>query len=270
MTDFVAARRIMVDSQVRTSDVTDLRIIAAMQALPRERFLPAGQADLAYLDFDVPVTAAPAGGAVRRLLKPMVLAKLLQAAEIAPGDHVLDVGCATGYSSALLAQLSGSVVGLEEDAGLAEQAGNNLRALGFAPVQVVRGPLADGWNALAPYDVIVLEGASEIAPKALLRQLKPGHAVLLGRRKKRRPADFRCGSTPAARLRRPGCLRILTHRLFRRGGVAGIRQRTGFSLGRLFGGFQADRKPSKVNASGWGRCAAGFGGPALAVDRGRC
>ncbi len=183
MTDFVAARRIMVDSQVRTSDVTDLRIIAAMQALPRERFLPPGQADLAYLDFDVPVAAAAAGGAVRRLLKPMVLAKLLQAAEITPGDHVLDVGCATGYSSALLAQLAGSVVGLEEDAGLAEQAGANLRGLGFARVQVVRGPLAEGWSAQAPYDVIVLEGASEIAPKALLRQLKPGGRLVgvLGR-----------------------------------------------------------------------------------------
>jgi protein-L-isoaspartate(D-aspartate) O-methyltransferase len=183
MTDFVAARRIMVDSQVRTSDVTDLRIISAMQALPRERFLPPEQADLAYLDFDVPVAAAPAGGTARRLLKPMVLAKLLQAAEIAPGDHVLDVGCATGYSSALLAQLAGSVAALEEDAGLAEQASNNLRAFGFAPVQVVRGPLAEGWNAQAPYDVIVLEGASEIAPKALLRQLKPGGRLVgvLGR-----------------------------------------------------------------------------------------
>ena len=182
MTDFVAARRIMVDSQVRTSDVTDARIIAAMQALPRERFVPPEHADLAYLDFDVPA-AAGADGTVRRLLKPMVLAKLLQAAEIAPGDHVLDVGCATGYSSALLAQLGGSVVGLEEDAGLAEQARNNLRALALATVQVVRGPLAEGWSAQAPYDVIVLEGASEIAPKALLRQLKPGGRLVgvLGR-----------------------------------------------------------------------------------------
>jgi len=96
---------------------------------------------------------------------------------------VLDVGCATGYSSALLAQLGGSVVGLEEDAGLAEQARNNLRAPGLAPVQVVCGPLAEGWRAEAPYDVIVLEGASEIAPKALLRQLKPGGRLVgvLGR-----------------------------------------------------------------------------------------
>src|SRR5258708_29362589 len=91
MIDFVAARRIMVDSQVRTSDVTDSRLVAAMLALPRERFLPTEQADLAYLDFDPPVGGAPADAPPRRLLKPMVLAKLLQAAEIAEGDHVLDV-----------------------------------------------------------------------------------------------------------------------------------------------------------------------------------
>jgi protein-L-isoaspartate(D-aspartate) O-methyltransferase len=183
MIDFVAARRKMVDSQVRPSDVTDLRLIAAMQATPRERFLPAEQADLAYLDFDVPVTVAQQGKPARRLLKPMVLAKLLQAAEIAERDHVLDVGCATGYSSAVLARLGGSVVALEQDAGLAEHARDNLRALGMSQVQVVSGPLADGSPAHAPYDVILVNGAFEIAPKALLRQLKPGGRLLgvLGR-----------------------------------------------------------------------------------------
>jgi protein-L-isoaspartate(D-aspartate) O-methyltransferase len=174
MTDFAAARRIMVDSQVRTSDVTDLRLIAAMLALPRERFLPAEQADLAYLDCDIPAAAAEAGRPMRRLLKPMVLAKLLQAAEIADGDHVLDVGCATGYASAVLARLAHSVVALEQDARLAELARDNLRALGVSGAQVVSGPLADGWPPQAPYDVILLDGASEIVPKALLRQLKPG------------------------------------------------------------------------------------------------
>src|SRR6202043_3709551 len=183
MIDFVAARRIMVDSQVRTSDVTDLRIIAAMLALPRERFLPAEQADLAYLDCDIPVTTGEGGKPTRRLLKPMVLAKLLQAAEIADADHVLDVGCATGYSSAVLARLAHAVVALEQDAGLAELARDHLRALGMSRVQVVSGPLAEGWPPQAPYDVIVLNGASEIAPKALLRQLKPGGRLVgvLGR-----------------------------------------------------------------------------------------
>jgi protein-L-isoaspartate(D-aspartate) O-methyltransferase len=183
MIDFAAARRIMVDSQVRTSDVTDLRLITAMQAVPRERFVPAEQAGLAYLDFDVPVAVAEAGKPGRRLLKPMVLAKLLQAAEIAEGDRVLDVGCATGYSSAVLARLAHSVVALEQDPGLAAQARDNLRAPDTSQVQVVSGQLTDGWPPQGPYDVIVVNGASEIAPKALLRQLKPGGRLVgvLGR-----------------------------------------------------------------------------------------
>jgi protein-L-isoaspartate(D-aspartate) O-methyltransferase len=183
MIDFAAARRIMVDSQVRTSDVTDSRLIAAMLAVPRERFLPAEQADLAYVDCDIAATNPAAGQPTRRLLKPMVLAKLIQAAEIAQGDHVLDVGCAAGYSCAVLAQLSPSVIALEQDIGLAERARDNLRALGLSRAQVVTGPLVDGWPPQAPYDVIVLNGASEIEPRALLRQLKPGGRLVgvLGR-----------------------------------------------------------------------------------------
>jgi protein-L-isoaspartate(D-aspartate) O-methyltransferase len=183
MIDFAAARRIMVDSQVRTSDVTDLRVIAAMLAVPRERFVPAEQAELAYLDFDIPAANAVAGKPTRRLLKPMVLAKLIQAAEIADSDHVLDVGCAAGYSSAVLARLAHVVVALEEDAGLATLARDNLRALAVGQVQVANGTLADGWPAQAPYDVIVLNGATEVVPKALLRQLKPGGRLVgvLGR-----------------------------------------------------------------------------------------
>jgi protein-L-isoaspartate(D-aspartate) O-methyltransferase len=183
MIDFAAARRIMVDSQVRTSDVTDLRLVAAMQAVPRERFVPAGQADLAYLDFDIPVGAAQPGWPARCLLKPMVLAKLLQAADVAEGDHVLDVGCATGYSSAVLARLAGAVIAVEEDAGLAERARENLRAAGASQVQIVSGPLADGARAQGPYDVILVNGAFEVAPKVLLHQLKPGGRLVgvLGR-----------------------------------------------------------------------------------------
>jgi protein-L-isoaspartate(D-aspartate) O-methyltransferase len=171
MIDLAVMRRSMVDSQVRPSDVTDPRLIAAMLAVPRERFVPAEQAELAYLDCDVPV-AAGAGG--RRMLKPMVLAKLLQAAAIAEGEHVLDVGCATGYSTAVVAHLTHSVVGLEEDATLAAAARDNLRALGQGVVEVVSGALAAGCPAHGPYDVIVLNGAFEAAPKVLLHQLKPG------------------------------------------------------------------------------------------------
>ena len=174
MTDFAAARRMMVDSQVRTSDVTDPRIIAAMLELPRERFVLQTKADLAYLDFDVPVTQAQHGKPARRLLKPMVLAKLVQAAALRASDHVLDVGCSSGYSSALLARLAHSVTALEEEEALIRLARDNLKAIGADNVTVVAGPLTQGWQATAPYDVMFLNGATEIAPQALSRQLKDG------------------------------------------------------------------------------------------------
>lgn len=178
MTDFAAARRMMVDGQVRTSDVTDLRIIAAMLELPRERFVPEGNADLAYLDLDVPVTKARVGTEARRLLKPMVLAKMVQAAAVTAGDHVLDVGCATGYSSALLARLAGSVVALEQDAELARLARENLHAIRTGNVTVVSGPLTEGWKPAAPYDVIFVNGAVEGTPETLCRQLGEGGRLI--------------------------------------------------------------------------------------------
>jgi len=170
MIDFGGARRMMVDGQVRAADVTDPRLLSAMLELPRERFFPDDKASLAYLDIDVPVSEA--GLPVRRLLKPMVLAKLIQAAGIAGTEHVLDVGCATGYSTALLAKLAGSVVGLEEDATLARQAVAMLAAAGAANAKVVTGPLSGGWPAQAPYDLILLGGATEVTPAGLIKQLK--------------------------------------------------------------------------------------------------
>ena len=174
MIDFAAARRMMVDGQVRTSDVNDLRIIAAMLELPRERFVPESKAALAYLDADVPVTEAQAGKPARRLLKPMVLAKLVQAAAVQASDHVLDVGCASGYSSALLARLARSVIALEEEETLVRLARENLKAVGADNVTVVAGPLTQGWQGGAPYDVIFLNGATEIVPVGLDGQLKEG------------------------------------------------------------------------------------------------
>jgi len=166
MTDFVATRRHMVDGQVRTSDVTDLRVISAMLEVPRERFIPLASAALAYLDLDVPV------GGSRRLLRPMVFAKLIQAAEIEATDRLLDVGCAGGYSAAVLARVAGQVVALEQDAVLAKAAEESLSSQ--SNVDVVSGPLAGGWPQGAPYDVVVLEGAIEVVPHALCEQLKDG------------------------------------------------------------------------------------------------
>jgi protein-L-isoaspartate(D-aspartate) O-methyltransferase len=171
MTDFAAARRSMVDGQVRTSNVTDLRIVAAMLELPREQFVPQAQAALAYLDRDIPLRV-PGASPGRCLLKPMVLAKMVQAAGVRATDHVLDVGCTTGYAAALLARLAGSIVGLEEDAALAAAAGENLGKEGRGNVEVVKAPLAQGFPPRAPYDLVFIEGASEIEPRSLFHQLK--------------------------------------------------------------------------------------------------
>lgn len=174
MADFSTARRMMVDGQIRTSDVTDPRIISAFLNVPRERFVAPSMSALAYLDIDVPVADGAAGVSTRRMLKPMVLAKLIQAAAIEETDRVLIVGCATGYSAAILASLAGSVVALEEDSALADQALTTLSVLGLSNVEVVRGPLPAGWPTGAPYDAILIEGAVEAMPDSFRAQLKEG------------------------------------------------------------------------------------------------
>jgi protein-L-isoaspartate(D-aspartate) O-methyltransferase len=172
MADFSVERRHMVDGQVRTADVADLRVISAMMEVPREKFVPPAATALAYLDHDLAVGE----GNSRRLLKPMVLGKLLNAADIEASDRVLDVGCATGYAAAVLARIAGEVVALEQDASVAKTAKAALASL--PNVSVVSGPLADGWKQGAPYDLILLEGATEIEPQAFCPQLKDGGRLL--------------------------------------------------------------------------------------------
>ncbi|MBN8996902.1 MAG: protein-L-isoaspartate O-methyltransferase [Rhizobiales bacterium] len=170
MIDFAVQRTKMIDSQVRTEDVTDREVIAAMGAVARERFVPARLADLAYIDQDLPIAGAGAGD--RFLLKPATLARLLQAADVESSDRVLDVGCGTGYAAAVLAGLAAEVVALEQEATLAAEARKQLA--GLANVQVVEGPLEAGHKAGAPYDLILVEGAVEVVPPALLEQLAEG------------------------------------------------------------------------------------------------
>ena len=167
--DFSERRVKMVDGQVRTTDVTSAPLLEAMLTVPRELFVPAALRDLAYIDEDVRVADGPEGP--RYLMEPSPLAKLLQMAEIGAGDHVLVVGCGTGYSAALLSHLAGSVVALESDAALADVAAATLSQLGCANVTVVKGALREGHPAKAPYDVIFLDGAIEHLPQGLCDQL---------------------------------------------------------------------------------------------------
>jgi protein-L-isoaspartate(D-aspartate) O-methyltransferase len=166
--DSATARQRMVDGQVRTSDVTDQRVIEAMLTVPREPFVPDSRMAMSYLDLDLEV------GENRYLLKPVVVARLLQAAEIQPTDTVLVVGCASGYSVALAARLARQVRATDPDAALAARAKASLDGLGLTNASVSVAAPAAGDPAHAPYDVIVLEGATQVVPEKLYGQLKEG------------------------------------------------------------------------------------------------
>ena len=172
MSGFSTARQKMVDGQVRPSDVTDIRILDAMLAVPREAFVPSSQRALAYLDLDLDVSEGASDK--RYLIKPVVTAKMLQAAEIKQGDNVLVVGCATGYAAAIMAHLAGQVTATESDSSLAAKAVDVLAGLGLANVTVQTAAAADGDPANAPYDAIILNGATEIVPDRLYSQLREG------------------------------------------------------------------------------------------------
>ena len=172
MSEYSAARQKMVDGQVRPSDVTNLRILEALLAVPREDFVPASQRAMAYLDIDLDVSAP--GGARRFLIKPVVLARMLQAAEVTATDNVLVVGCATGYSAAVVAKIAGRVTATEEDPSLIGKATRCLADLDLGNIVFKAAPAAEGFAANGPYDVIVLVGATEIVPSTLYQQLAPG------------------------------------------------------------------------------------------------
>lgn len=174
MVDFDQQRLTMVESQLRPNEVTDRRLLAAMRTLPRERFVPEQLSLLAYMDESVEVFPAIDGAPARFLLPPMVLARLVQLAAVEPKDHVLDIGCATGYSTAVLACLGRRVVGLEPEPELAETARRMLRELAIENATIVEGALAAGTPEDGPYDVILLNGSIEEIPASVLGQLREG------------------------------------------------------------------------------------------------
>lgn len=178
MVDFERQRLTMVESQLRPNEVTDRRILAAMATLPRERFVPPRLSLLAYMDESVKVFPAIDGAPARFLLAPMVLARLVQLASVQPDDKVLDVGCATGYSTAVLAQLARSVIGLEPEPELAVSAGVALRDLAIKNVEIVGGVLDRGYPQGGPYDAILLNGSVQEIPEAFFGQLREGGRVV--------------------------------------------------------------------------------------------
>jgi protein-L-isoaspartate(D-aspartate) O-methyltransferase len=174
ITDFSEQRVKMVDGQIRTTDVTDAALLAAMLSVPREAFVSAGSRDLAYIDDDIQIAPPAESRPARYLMEPSPFAKLVQLAAVTPDDFVLDIGTGSGYSAAVLSRLASSVVALESDAALAESAGVTLSELGYDNVAVVQGALTEGYTAEAPYDVILLGGAVDTIPEALFDQLKEG------------------------------------------------------------------------------------------------
>src|SRR5690606_10020142 len=168
MMDFTRARRAMVDGQLLAGGVLDQRILSAMGRVPREIFVPEARRALSYLDDAIAVSPT------RLMPDPAGLALLIPLAEVGSADVVLDIACGTGYSTAVLAALANGVVALEDDPALVEAANANLVALDIGNGAVVHGPLTGGIPREAPFDVIVINGAVDVVPQALLDQLAEG------------------------------------------------------------------------------------------------
>ena len=165
MVDFAAARKHMVDSQIRTNKVFGTALVDALLQTPREMFVPEPVRAVAYVDEDIDC------GNRRHLMEPMVFARLVELLAVAPTDIVLDIGCGSGYSSAILAQLASTVVAVEADGDLAQDAQANLARLGIDNVVVVVGPLRSGYPDQAPYNAILLGGAVPELSQTLTDQI---------------------------------------------------------------------------------------------------
>ena len=172
MTDFATRRRMMVDTQVRPSDVTQFPIIDAMLAVPREAFVPIGAREAAYAGENVPL------GGGRVLMEPRTIAKLLEVLSLGPGAMALDIGCGLGYTAASMARMADGVVAVEDDESMAGDAPGILADNGSDNVIVHAGPLADGAAEHKPYDAILIEGGVETVPEAVLDQLKDGGRIV--------------------------------------------------------------------------------------------
>lgn len=168
MFDFAAARHAMTESQIRTSDVTDLALLKAFRSTPRENFVPKSQQALAYADAHVTTSEG------RVMVRPRDFAKLVHALDVQPSDIVLDVACGRGYSTAILAGIADTVVGLDSSEESVSRATDNLTGAEVTNAAVVQGDLTNGAKAHGPFDVILVNGAVETVPQGWLDQLADG------------------------------------------------------------------------------------------------
>ena len=183
MLDFAALRQRMVDNQIRPSEVTDPGVVRAFLTVPREKFMSAADRPFAYSDREITISDGPGGR--RLMIDPVQLARLVQALQIKPEAVVMHVGCGSGYSAAILAQLAGSVVAVEEDAALAATAEHTLRELAIDNVAVVQGKLTEGYPSEGPFAAILIEGGIEVMPPALPEQLSLGGLLTVIERQER-------------------------------------------------------------------------------------
>lgn len=217
MSEFATRRVMMVDTQVRPSDVTKFPIIDAMLTVPRETFVPHDKREAAYVGENLPL------GPGRVVLEARTLAKLLDALDVQPGELVLDLGCGLGYSAAVIARLAETVVAVEEDEALATDAQRILSQEGVDNAVVVTGKLAEGSAKCAPYDVITIEGGVEVVPDAILAQLKDGGRI---------GAVFMDGAVGTARIGYKNDGRVTWRSVFNAAApvLAGFQKVRGFTL----------------------------------------
>lgn len=173
MTDFAREREAMVERQLRRRGISETRILEAFMAVPREEFVSADQAHLAYGDHPLPIEAE------QTISQPYIVALMIEAARIGPGDRVLEVGAGSGYAAAVISRIARKVIAIERQRELVEVARDRLRRLGYDDVQIVEGDGTKGWREEAPYDAILAAASGSHVPEALIAQLAPGGRLVM-------------------------------------------------------------------------------------------
>jgi protein-L-isoaspartate(D-aspartate) O-methyltransferase len=173
LTDFAAEREAMVERQIESRGITDPKILEAFRAVPREEFLSSEYRDLAYGDHPLPIEAG------QTISQPYIVALMIKAAEVKPGDKVLEVGAGSGYAAAVMSRIAGSVLAIERQPDLVASASERMRRLGYDNVRIVEGDGTRGWPDEAPFDAIVAAASGSHVPETLVEQLAPGGRIVM-------------------------------------------------------------------------------------------